>query len=110
MFPNEPKPYRAARSRLLRAEIALRRQVEKVAAMRRKLPAGGKVPQDYVFEEGDPPRQVKAVRAVRRARHAGGLQLHVRAAHGQGLPDVHVDARRPQRQCAAHRANERAWW
>ena len=59
MFPNEPKPYRAARTRLLRAEIALRRQVEKVASMRRKLPAGGKVPQDYSFEEGDPPRAVK---------------------------------------------------
>jgi predicted dithiol-disulfide oxidoreductase (DUF899 family) len=59
MFPNEPKPYRAARGRLLRAEIALRRQVEKVAAMRRALPAGGKPPQDYAFEEGDPPRTVK---------------------------------------------------
>ena len=59
MFPNEPKPYRAARNRLLRAEIALRRQSEKVAALRRRLPAGGMVPQDYVFEEGDPPRQVK---------------------------------------------------
>jgi predicted dithiol-disulfide oxidoreductase (DUF899 family) len=57
-FPNESKPYRAARNRLLRAEIALRRQVEKVAAMRRKLPAGGKVPQDYLFEEGVPPRKV----------------------------------------------------
>jgi predicted dithiol-disulfide oxidoreductase (DUF899 family) len=59
MFPDEPKPYRAARNRLLRAEIALRRQVENVAAMRRKLPAGGKVRQDYVFEEGEPPRAVK---------------------------------------------------
>lgn len=58
-FPNEPKPYRAARNRLLRAEIALRRQVEKVAAMRRKLPAGGKLPQDYLFEEGEPARRVK---------------------------------------------------
>ncbi|MDH3319120.1 MAG: DUF899 family protein [Betaproteobacteria bacterium] len=58
-FPNETKPYRSARNRLLRAETALRRQVEKVAALRRKLPAGGKVPQDYVFEEGDPPRAVK---------------------------------------------------
>jgi predicted dithiol-disulfide oxidoreductase (DUF899 family) len=58
-FPNESKPYRAARNRLLRAEIALRRQVEKVAAMRRKLPAGGKVPQDYVFEEGEPASRVK---------------------------------------------------
>jgi len=59
MFPNETKPYRAARNRLLRAEVALRRQVEKVAALRRKLPAGGKPPQDYVFEEGDPPRAVR---------------------------------------------------
>lgn len=59
MFPNEPKPYRAARNRLLRAETALRRQVEKVAALRRKLPAGGKVPLDYVFQEGEPPRAVK---------------------------------------------------
>lgn len=59
MFPNEPKPYRAARKRLLRAEVALRRQVEKVAALRRKLPAGGKLPEDYVFEEGDPPRAVR---------------------------------------------------
>lgn len=58
-FPNEPKPYRAARNRLLRAEIALRRQVEKVAAMRRRLPAGGKLPQDYVFEEGEPARRIK---------------------------------------------------
>lgn len=59
MFPNETMPYRTARKRLLRAEIALRRQVENVAAMRRKLPAGGKVPQDYVFEEGEPARRVK---------------------------------------------------
>jgi len=58
-FPNESKPCRAARNRLLRAEIGLRRQVEKVAAMRRKLPAGGKVPQDYVFEGGEPARRVK---------------------------------------------------
>ena len=55
MFPNEPKPYRAARNRLLRAEAALRRQVEKVAALRRKLPAGGKVPQDYVFDSARGP-------------------------------------------------------
>jgi len=59
MFPNEARPYRAARGRLLRAEMALRRQIEKVAAMRRKLPIGGKVPQDYAFEEGEPPRKVK---------------------------------------------------
>lgn len=50
-FPNESKAYRAARNKLLGAEKALRRKVESVAALRRKLPAGGPVPEDYVFEE-----------------------------------------------------------
>jgi predicted dithiol-disulfide oxidoreductase (DUF899 family) len=52
-FPNETPSYRRARERLLKAEIGLRRQVESVAALRRKLPAGGLVPQDYVFEGVD---------------------------------------------------------
>ncbi len=52
-FPNESAAYRAAREKLLDEEIALRRQTEKVAAMRRALPAGGEVPQDYVFEDED---------------------------------------------------------
>ena len=51
-FPGESRQYRAARNRLLEAEMALRRQVESVAALRRRLPLGGMVPQDYVFEEG----------------------------------------------------------
>jgi predicted dithiol-disulfide oxidoreductase (DUF899 family) len=51
-FPNESSSYRSARDNLLKAEIELRRQVEKVAAQRRKLPSGGGVPQDYEFEEG----------------------------------------------------------
>jgi len=49
-FPGESAAYRAARDELLRAEIALRRQTEAVAAQRRALPAGGEVPEDYVFE------------------------------------------------------------
>lgn len=48
-FPNETPKYRAARGKLLKAELDLRKQIEKVAAMRRKLPAGGKAPQDYSF-------------------------------------------------------------
>lgn len=48
-FPNESAAYRAARDEVLRAEIALRRQTEEVAAMRRKLPLGGAVPIDYEF-------------------------------------------------------------
>jgi predicted dithiol-disulfide oxidoreductase (DUF899 family) len=49
-FPNENPKYRAARDKLLRAEMALRKSVEAVAALRRKLPAGGEVPEDYLFE------------------------------------------------------------
>src|ERR1700686_4839396 len=50
-FPGETTEYRRARNRLLKSEIELRRQQEAVAAQRRKLPLGGEVPEDYVFEE-----------------------------------------------------------
>ncbi len=43
-FPGESAAYRAARDELLRAEVALRRQTEAVAAQRRALPAGGEGP------------------------------------------------------------------
>jgi predicted dithiol-disulfide oxidoreductase (DUF899 family) len=49
-FPNETDEYRVARDELLEAEIALRSQIEAVAAQRRALPIGGVVPQDYAFE------------------------------------------------------------
>lgn len=51
-FPNEPTNYRETRNALLEAEMSLRRNLEEVAALRRKLPLGGEVPEDYVFEEG----------------------------------------------------------
>lgn len=51
-FPGEDESYRAARNELLQAEISLRKQIENVAELRRKLSLGGRVPQDYVFEEG----------------------------------------------------------
>ncbi|HZS68583.1 MAG TPA: DUF899 family protein [Burkholderiales bacterium] len=54
-FPNETKQYRTARKKLLDAEIALRRQIEKVAALRRKLPSGGELAQDYVFTSQNGP-------------------------------------------------------
>jgi predicted dithiol-disulfide oxidoreductase (DUF899 family) len=50
-FPGETPAYRASRNELLAAERDLRGQVEHVAAMRRKLPLGGLVPQDYIFEQ-----------------------------------------------------------
>jgi predicted dithiol-disulfide oxidoreductase (DUF899 family) len=49
-YPNESAEYRAARNALLDDEIALRAQIEAVAAKRRALPRGGEVPEDYVFE------------------------------------------------------------
>lgn len=57
-FPNESDSYRTARNALLVEEMDLRRQIERVAAHRRMLPAGGEIADDYVFEragnEGKP--------------------------------------------------------
>jgi predicted dithiol-disulfide oxidoreductase (DUF899 family) len=50
-FPNESQEYREAREVLLQSELALRRQMEAVAAELRALPPGGEVRQDYVFDE-----------------------------------------------------------
>jgi predicted dithiol-disulfide oxidoreductase (DUF899 family) len=50
-FPGETEAYREARDKLLEAEVNLRKQLESVAALRRQLPAGGTIPQDYVFDE-----------------------------------------------------------
>ncbi len=61
-LPNEDREYRRARDALLVEEIELRRHMERVAALRRALPAGGLVPEDYVFEGSGPdgkPAKVK---------------------------------------------------
>jgi predicted dithiol-disulfide oxidoreductase (DUF899 family) len=50
-FPGESESYRAARNELLDAEIQLRRNIEAVARMRRNLPLGGELAEDYVFDE-----------------------------------------------------------
>ena len=58
-FPNESAEYRCARDVLRKAEIALRRQIEAVAQLRRGLPLGGRVPEDYVFQEGEDAHPVR---------------------------------------------------
>ena len=65
-LPGESDEYRAARDELTAAEHELTAATEKVAAMRRALPPGGPVPEDYVFTEGPdelerdlPERQVR---------------------------------------------------
>ena len=49
-FPNESSEYRKARNKLLIAENELRDKVEAVAALRRTLPMGGQVNDDYEFK------------------------------------------------------------
>jgi predicted dithiol-disulfide oxidoreductase (DUF899 family) len=51
-FPNESPEYRQARTKLLAEEIELRRQIQRVAAMRRELPDGGEA-KDYRFLDAD---------------------------------------------------------
>src|SRR5215471_10667283 len=56
-YPNESAEYRAARNALLAEEIELRRHIERVAAQRRALPAGGTISRDFeLFGEGGPTR------------------------------------------------------
>lgn len=60
-FPNESPAYRAARNALLAEEIELRRRIERVAALRRRLPPGGEVPEDYRFEGEAGPTTLSAL-------------------------------------------------
>lgn len=59
-FPAESRDYRAARNRLLDAEISLRQQTEQVAAERRALPPGGVVT-DYEFTNDAGPVRLSAL-------------------------------------------------
>jgi predicted dithiol-disulfide oxidoreductase (DUF899 family) len=58
-FPNESAAYREARDKVLKAEMELRKKIEEVAALRREMPLGGKIKEDYVFEELEPDGKVK---------------------------------------------------
>lgn len=49
-FPNESPEYRQARNNLLTEEIELRRHIERVATLRRALPPGGAIPEDYTLQ------------------------------------------------------------
>jgi predicted dithiol-disulfide oxidoreductase (DUF899 family) len=65
-FPGENEAYRKARNELLEAEMALRRNIETVAALRRKLPLGGPIKEDYLFEERAP--DLAGTQTVRKVR------------------------------------------
>jgi predicted dithiol-disulfide oxidoreductase (DUF899 family) len=57
-FPGESAEYRRARDELLEAELELRRKSEETAALRRRLPHGGAIPEDYTFEGGAGPARM----------------------------------------------------
>jgi predicted dithiol-disulfide oxidoreductase (DUF899 family) len=61
VYPNESAEYRRARNELLAAELDARRAVERAAALRRSLPPGGVVSEDYVFQSVDGDGAVRAV-------------------------------------------------
>lgn len=50
-FPGENDDYRSSRLGLLEQEIKLRKKIEAVAKQRRQLPLGGKIPENYTFDE-----------------------------------------------------------
>jgi predicted dithiol-disulfide oxidoreductase (DUF899 family) len=60
--------YRKLRDQLLEAEISLKDQGEKVAALRRKRPMGPAAETDYVFREGPADIQDKSPAAFRGVR------------------------------------------
>jgi predicted dithiol-disulfide oxidoreductase (DUF899 family) len=49
-YPNETKDYREARDALLKDEQELVDKIKSVAAQRRKLPPGGQLKEEYVFQ------------------------------------------------------------
>jgi predicted dithiol-disulfide oxidoreductase (DUF899 family) len=49
-YPNESREYRDARDLLLKDEQELVDKVKSVAQRRRKLPPGGQLKEDYVFQ------------------------------------------------------------
>jgi predicted dithiol-disulfide oxidoreductase (DUF899 family) len=61
-YPNESREYRAARDSLLKDEQELVDKVKSVAAQRRKLPAGGQLKEDYVFQWANDGKVGKPVR------------------------------------------------
>ena len=61
-YPNETREYRAARDALLKDEQELIAKVKSVAEKRRKLPPGGQLKEDYVFQWANDGKVGKSVR------------------------------------------------
>ncbi|HEX7605719.1 MAG TPA: DUF899 family protein [Usitatibacter sp.] len=62
VYPNESKAYRKAREALLKDEQELVNRVKALAAKRRKLPLGGQLQEDYVFQWANDGKVGKSVK------------------------------------------------
>ena len=72
-YPNESADYRAARDALLKDEQELIEQTKALAAKRRKLPPGGKLKEDYVFQwAGSGQKDKKVGQSVKFSELFGG--------------------------------------
>ena len=60
-FPNESAEYRTARNALLVEELEVRRHLERAAVLRRALPSGGNVPQDFEFVSESGPARLSSL-------------------------------------------------
>jgi hypothetical protein len=110
-FPGESAEYRAARDRLLEQEIELRRAMEALAAARRRLPPGGIVPQDYIFQGPGPDGGPAEVRLSELMLVPAGLAQLSALATPMSWPTSPMTARRLPRgqsaRCSAAQVSER---
>ena len=86
-FPKESAENRQARDALLAEEIELRRHIERVAAQRRALPAGGTVPQDYAFVGENGPVSFSGLFGDKQTLAVYSYMYGPKRA---AVPDVHV--------------------
>ncbi len=95
-YPNESREYRDGRESLLKDEQELVDKVKYVAEKRRKLPRGGQLKEDYVFQwakRWESRKERKILRAIWRQEHAAALLMDVRSELGQSLSFLHVAGR-----------------
>ena len=92
-YPNESREYRDARDALLNDEQELVDKVKSVAARRRKLPPGGELKEDYVFQwanDGKVGERVKFSELFGDHEHAAALLMDVRSELGPSLSFLYV--------------------
>src|SRR3546814_10537797 len=78
LYPNESREYREARDLLLEEEYAIVDKTRAVAAMRRNLPRGGELKEDYVCQWA---KDGKIGERVRSEEHTSELQSLMRISY-----------------------------